>query len=504
MKISRLGVLAAALALAACSTPPVRERPPLPAAYYAPAGDAARPADPAALAYWWRQFDDPLLAELVETALVRSLDQQAALAQLRIARAQLRQSRAALLPRLDLGGQASRQIINTDALADTPLGEEFDVGGDVNFDTWQLALQAEWEVDLFGANRLRRDGAGRQVQSAEAQLVAVRLGVASNLAQGYVQARALLAQRALLDEGVRIAREAERVADGRFRLGEVTRLDVEAAGAQRAALEAQRGDIDAGLAETAFALDTLIDRPHGTVLQRLGDGTRVPMADAGIPRGQPMDLLRRRPDVIAAVAGLEAAELAALASRRDLFPKLGVSAALGRSGVAIGDLSGASDLRSLAAQLGFPWLDFGASRAAIDLADAQADAGFVELRQALATALQEVETATAQLAARGAQRAARGEALSRAERTRAMARRTYEVGLANLADLLDAERAWLDARQQALDTERAVALAQIALYTALGGGWRAPDAAAPQEAAVRDTIESVPDRIRAPASPAGD
>ena len=83
MKISRLGVLAAALALAACSTPPVRERPPLPAAYYAPAGDAARPADPAALAYWWRQFDDPLLAELVETALVRNLDQQAALAQLR-------------------------------------------------------------------------------------------------------------------------------------------------------------------------------------------------------------------------------------------------------------------------------------------------------------------------------------------------------------------------------------------------------------------------------------
>ena len=70
MKISRLGVLAAALALAACSTPPVRERPPLPAAYYAPAGDAARPADPAALAYWWRQFDDPLLAELVETAPV--------------------------------------------------------------------------------------------------------------------------------------------------------------------------------------------------------------------------------------------------------------------------------------------------------------------------------------------------------------------------------------------------------------------------------------------------
>ncbi|MDR7191333.1 efflux transporter outer membrane subunit [Luteimonas terrae] len=503
MIIRRLTMLAAALTLAACSTPPVRERPPLPATYYTPAGDVAQPADPAALARWWRQFDDPLLAELVETALVRNLDQQAALAELRIARAQLRQSRSALLPRLDLGGQASRQIINTDALADTPLADEFDVGGDVNFDTWQLALQAEWEVDLFGANRLRRDGAGRQVQSAEAQLVAVRLAVASNLAQGYVQARALLAQRALLDEGVRIAREAERIADGRFRLGEVTRLDIEAAGAQRAALEAQRGDIDAGLAEAAFALDTLIDQPHGTVLQRLGAGTRVPTADVEIPRGQPLDLLRRRPDVIAAVAGLDAAELAALASRRDLFPKLGVSAALGRSGVGIGDLSGASDLRSLAAQLGFPWLDFGASRAAIDLADAQADAGFVQVRQALATALQDVETASAQLAARRAQRAARAEALARAQRTHDMARRTYDVGLANLADLLDAERALLDARQQSLDTDRAFALAQIALYTALGGGWSVPHDAVPGDA-VRSTVDDVPDRIREASVPRDD
>ena len=501
MSTSRIAAaLAVALALAACSTPPVREQPPLPASYFTAADGTPAPADPAVLARWWQTFDDPLLSELVDIALHRNLDQQAALAQLRTARAQLRQSRAALSPQLDLAGQASRQIIDTDALADTPIGEQLDVGGDVNFDTWQLALQANWEIDLFGANRLRRDGAVRQVQSAEAQLVAVRLAVASNLAQGYVQARALLAQKSLLDEAVRLARESERVADGRFRLGEVTRLDIEAAGAQRAGLEAQRGDIEAALAEATFALDTLIDRPPGTVRARMGEGIRVPRAEGEIPPGQPVDLLRRRPDVIAAAAGLDAAELAALASRRDLFPKLGVSAALGRSGLAVGDLSGASDLRSLAAQLGLPWLDFGASRAAIDLADAQADAGFVELRRALAAALQEVETASAQLSARQAQRDARGEALERAQRTRAMARRTYEVGLANLSDLLDAERALLDARQQALDTDRAFALAQISLYTALGGGWSAPRDTAPAEA-VRSTVETVPDRIRAPSGP---
>ena len=500
MKISVLGVLAAALALAACSTPPVRERPPLPAAYYAPAGDAARPADPAALAYWWRQFDDPLLAELVETALVRSLDQQAALAQLRIARAQLRQSRAALLPRLDLGGQASRQIINTDALADTPLGEEFDVGGDVNFDT------AAGAAGRVGSGSVRREPAAPRWGRAPGAIGRGTAGggapVASNLAQGYVQARALLAQRALLDEGVRIAREAERVADGRFRLGEVTRLDVEAAGAQRAALEAQRGDIDAGLAETAFALDTLIDRPHGTVLQRTGDGTRVPMADAGIPRGQPMDLLRRRPDVIAAVAGLEAAELAALASRRDLFP-LGSAR---RSGAAGSRSAICPVLRTCARSprsSGFRgWTSAPAARRSISPTRRPTPASS-SCAGRWPPHCRRSRPRPPSSPRAGAARRPWGSAVTR--RTHPGDGPTHlRGGPANLADLLDAERAWLDARQQALDTERAVALAQIALYTALGGGWRAPDAAAPQEAAVRDTIESVPDRIRAPASPAGD
>ena len=502
MKISVLGVLAAALALAACSTPPVRERPPLPAAYYAPAGDAARPADPAALAYWWRQFDDPLLAELVETALVRSLDQQAALAQLRIARAQLRQSRAALLPRLDLGGQASRQIINTDALADTPLGEEFDVGGDVNFDT------AAGAAGRVGSGSVRREPAAPRWGRAPGAIGRGTAGggapgVASNLAQGYVQARALLAQRALLDEGVRIAREAERVADGRFRLGEVTRLDVEAAGAQRAALEAQRGDIDAGLAETAFALDTLIDRPHGTVLQRRATARacRWPMpgfrADsrwiccADDPTSSPRSPGWRPPNwrrwpaaATCSPSWGSARRSGAAGSRSAICPVLRTCARSPRSSGFRGWTSAPAARRSISP-----------TRRPTPASSSCAGRWPPHCRRSRPRPPSSPRA--------GAARRPWGSAVTR--RTHPGDGPTHlRGGPANLADLLDAERAWLDARQQALDTERAVALAQIALYTALGGGWRAPDAAAPQEAAVRDTIESVPDRIRAPASPAGD
>ena len=78
-----------------------------------------------------------------------------------------------------------------------------------------------------------------------------------------------------------------------------------------------------------------------------------------------------------------------------------------------------------------------------------------------------------------------------------MARRTYEVGLANLGDVLDAENGLVEARRQLLDTERALALAQVALYTALGGGWDVAPARTAAEAVAREAA-GVQDRIRAP------
>lgn len=493
-------VVAAAVVLAACSAPPVREPLPLPERYFTAAPGAPNPLDAAALAGWWQTFDDPLLTELVRSALARNLDLQSALADIRLARAQLRQARSALYPRLDLAAQGSRRSIESERLAGSviaqPLGLEDD---EVEVDMWQLALQAEWEIDLFGANRLRAEAGRSQLGAAQAQLVATRLAVASTLAQGYVQARALIAQRAILVDSIEVARELERVAAARFRLGEVTRLDVEAAAARRAGIEARLGDVDASLAQAAFALDTLLDVPPGTVQRRLGERDSVPVAaGASVPRGQPIDLLRRRPDVIAAAAALQASELQALASRRDLFPKISLAAALGRTGLAIGDLSTASDLESLSVQGSVPWFDFGARRAAIDLADAQADSGYVALRRALAAALEDVEVAAAQLDARRDQLAARREALRRAQTAWRLARRTYEVGLANLAEVLDAQNALLDARQQLLDTRRALALAQIALYVALGGGWNLhPDAPDGVEAVRRELqVDPVPNRIR--------
>lgn len=485
-----LAILTAAL-LAACSAPPERPALSVPQAYFSA---VPGPLDQAALAEWWHAFDDPQLTALVRTAMTRNWDVQGALAQLRLARARLRQSRAALFPVVDTPGSARRQWLDAGEL-----GETLGLGDRPELDTWQLALQASWEPDLFGAGAARSSAAALDVAAAQAGVVAARLAVASNTAQAYVQWRALQGQRAALLSAIEAAAGLEKVAKARFSLGDVTRIDVEAAAAEHASAQARLGEIDAALAQTGFALDTLTDQPPGTAATQLAAPAPVPTGPDAVAGGQPLDLLRRRPDVIAAVAQLEAGQLQALASRRDLFPKIGLTAAAGRSGFALGSISSASDLLQIGASLTFPWLDFGARRAAIDLADAQADSRYVSVRQALAQALQDVETAYGRIAARGPQVDALQRTLAHRREAYRMARVSYEEGEVDLTVVLDAQVGELEARQQLLQAGADLALARIALFTALGGGWRTEggdDGARAVSQALAD--DPVPDRMRSP------
>ncbi len=479
-----------ALALSACSSAPQHADPPLPEGWFSAAG--AQAADAETLAAWWRQFDDPQLSALVSRAMQQNHDVRLAMARVTAARAQLRQSRAGLLPSFDLPGSASRQWVENDQDAEpgSPLADFIPDDDVISVDTWELALQATWELDLFGATRARRDSAARQLRSAEAQTVAARLAVASNTAQGYLQLRALQGQRALLVEGIDVARELERIAGLLFHAGEVTRLDVEATSAERASLEADLDELDIHLAEAQLALDTLLAESPGSTAARLAASAPVPLAEQRIAPGQPIDLLRRRPDLIAEAARLDAAELQSLAARRDLFPKLAVQAAVGRSGFALGDaISSASNFARVGATFGLPLLDYPRRGAAIDLADAEGETAYVAFEQTLARALEEVERGLTRMAGQQRRHASLSRTREHRERAHRLAQRSYELGEANLSEVLDAQRGALQARQRALEGRTALATAQVALYVALGGGWQAASADS-ADAGTRSTEQS--------------
>ena len=416
------GLVSAVALLAGCASPGATLQPiPLPYAFTAGEG-GVRPVDPGTMARWWRTFDDPLLSEFVHIGLARNLQIQLALAEIRAARAQVRQATAGLLPSFDTPLQGSR-IWRENPLADSTLGNAVGLGGStLRVDTWQAAIEGVWAPDIFGSIRTRRAAAGRLLGAAEAEAVAVRIAVAANVVEAYLQIRGLLAQRGALDELIAVARESERATRGFFELGAVTQLDVAAASADRASAEARRGELEAGLVAASFALDTLLDVAPGTARRRMGASGTIPLSAARIQTGQPIELLQRRPDVIAATAGLDAAELQALAARRDLFPQIGLAAGASRMGVSLGDFSSTGNMANLAAQLAFPWLS-PTTWAAIPTADADVERGFVGLRIAIATAVQEVEVATGQMEARRQQQGAARNAVALQRERLALARR---------------------------------------------------------------------------------
>src|SRR3546814_9534444 len=127
-----------ALALSACSSAPQHADPQLPEGWFSAAG--AHPADAESLAVWWRQFEDPQLSALVSRAMQQNHDVRLAMARVTAARAQLRQSRAGLLPSFDLPGSASRQWNENDQEAepDSPLADFIPDDDVISFAPWEL------------------------------------------------------------------------------------------------------------------------------------------------------------------------------------------------------------------------------------------------------------------------------------------------------------------------------------------------------------------------------
>jgi outer membrane protein TolC len=178
MRISPLSLIAVSTAalLGGCAVGPAYVAPQMtaPPVFMGGAAMDAK-ADGAAvdLVHWWRSFDDPLLASLVERALAQNLDLQQAGARVMQARAGLRHANADLLPAGQISGQASESWQSLE----TPQGRIARAlpGFEREAQSYELNLGASWELDLFGGKDAARDAARADWQASAAAAVAARL-----------------------------------------------------------------------------------------------------------------------------------------------------------------------------------------------------------------------------------------------------------------------------------------------------------------------------------------
>lgn len=502
----------AALPLSGCAIGPNYRAPPasavlLPDRFAADTPAYAAPADAEELAHWWTQLNDPLLEDLVRQALAQGPDVQAAGARLRQSRGALRTARAALLPTLSASGSIGRSApIGTGqtgiATAATASAAGFTtLGGSAT--SYDAALDAAYEVDLFGGARRGVEAARADGEQALENLRDTQRSIAAEVALDYVTARSAQERLDIARANLKSQDETVQIIAWRIQAGLVSALDLAQARAQRENTAAILPQLATSFVQAASALAVLVGVAPEAVRQRLTAAPApVPAADRVLGADVPLAVIARRPDVRAAERALGAASARIGVARADLYPALRLTGSLGGNGTSVGDITRFSTGSVLAA-LSAPIFDGGAIRGRIESARGAADAALAAYRTAVLTALGDVENAMAALSNAREREVSLSLAVDQSQSALLFAQSQYRAGLVDFQVLLDSERTLLSSQDGLAQARADRASALVQLYRALGGGWQAapmPDSASPGGKAVVE----LPDLALAGPSGGGD
>ncbi len=469
---SRYRKMAAAVAftasLTACATLPPPGPRPLPIAMNGYATAASFSAAPAAWPsdLWWRDYRDPQLTALIEEGLAHATDFRVATERFAQAEAVARQYAARRLPRVDANGEigAMKQSYNYifPAFA-VPRGwKDFD----------QTTVDLSWEVDFWGKTRAASRAAHEDAAAAAAEAADARLVLSAGIAAAYADLAQLYAELDAAEDAVKVRRQTADLLRGRFIKGLENNGAVERARSGLASAEADEAELreSIGLARARIAL--LLGEGPDRGLSIARPAPRLDKA-FGLPRNLPLELVGRRPDVIAARARAQAAASRIRVAKAAFYPDVNLSAQIGLQALGVGNLvKSGSDYGTVAPAVSLPLFDGGELAGQYRAAEADYRIAVAQYDGALAQALSQV-----------AQAVISERALStRLDRTRAAeasaaaawqtAQNRYRGGLATYLDVLTAEDSLINARRavSALET-RAFAL-DVSLVRALGGGFQ--------------------------------
>ncbi|SDT16305.1 efflux transporter, outer membrane factor (OMF) lipoprotein, NodT family [Pseudomonas sp. Z003-0.4C(8344-21)] len=457
--------------VAGCTVGPDYQRPAAPLLEHyqrqpAMAGSAA------SLVTWWESFNDPLLDALITQALAQNLDLAQAAARVTQARAGLGSANAALLPSASVNGQAARAYQSVE----TPLGQVLNSspGYDRYGSSYEVNLEAGWELDVFGGLRREREAALAEYQASAAGLSATRLAIAAQTADTYVTLRGLQARLDIAEQQVKTQRDLLEKVQLLYSKGLAASYQVRQIEGELAQVEASVPVLQTGMDAAMNAMDVLLGTPPGTHRVQLAQAESIPATPPSQALATPADLLRSRPDLIVAERRLAASNARIGAAMAEYYPKFSLGALLGSATAVSGGNLFSSGASQSAALLGLRWrlFDFARIDAQIDQAKGQQAEALAAYRQSVLRATEDVENALSAQVNRQAQASTLGAGEAALTEARQSSFSAYEKGAASLIDVLRADQTLLqtaDARAQA-QTEST--RAAVALFKSLGGGWQ--------------------------------
>jgi multidrug efflux system outer membrane protein len=419
---------------------------------------------------WWKNLGDPVLERLVQQALESAPDIAEAQARVREARALSGFAGAGLYPVADAGGLYTRNLGSKNVPTGVLPGG---LGPGVHSNLWQAGFDASWEIDVFGGLHRAIEAASANYQAVTEDRADVVLTLLAEVARDYVELRGAQRRIEVARKDLAIEQDLQMLTQSLLSAGLAPQQDVLRAQAQVADTEAVIPSLESDERAAAYRIAALIGRPFPETVAALSVPGPIPHAVSQIPVGLPSDLLLRRPDVRAAERRIAAANARIGVAKADLYPHFSLTGVAGIESLNLSSFaSGSSGYYEIGPGISWRIFDAGRIRFEVLTESARTDAAAVAYQRSVLDAFRDVETALVACANTQLRRdKLAAESAADGDATR-IAMLLYERGVESFLPVLDAERSLYAADDELAQSERDSALALIALYKSLGGGWR--------------------------------
>lgn len=412
---------------------------------------------------WWEQFGDPVLNNLITTALAQNKDVKIAAARVDEFLGQFVTTRSALFPQVSAGFDAARQRATQADAIPIPAG----VGPTYN--QFQATLAATWEIDLFGRVRRQTEAARANLTASEESRRATILTLVTAVASSYLNLRSLDQQLAIAKATTDSRAESVRVFSLRFHGGEVSQMELAQSQSEYEASLATIPQIETQIAQQEDALSILLGENPGPILRgrELGE-----LNTPAVPAGLPSDLIERRPDLREAEQNLVSANALIGAARALYFPSISLTGLFGTASEQFSKLfTGPARVWSFAGSVAQPIFTAGNISGQVQQAEAQQQEALLQYEKAIQVAFQQVDDALIASQKLREQLEVQGRQVDALQTYARLARLRYEGGYTSYIEVLDAERSLFNSQLTYTQTQQAVLTSLANLYQVMGGGW---------------------------------
>ncbi|MCB1109601.1 MAG: efflux transporter outer membrane subunit [Chlamydiia bacterium] len=415
---------------------------------------------------WWSLFEDEQLSELMEIAIEKNPDLLAAVSRVRVSQEEAKKVRSSLLPKLDADFRDNYEHLSKDSLDRFPPST---VPAVVN--QLYLALNFEYEIDLFGKNRNRYRAAIGQTRAQAAEMSASLLMITTLLAETYIQYAAHLQN----------LQYAQALADAQKMQLELTELRfVNGLGDQMLIDQATAAYLDAQETVVFYKKEIALDVSQLKILMGLGpdDPREISSPQLAfdrsfpLPENIPLNLLSRRPDLMAQIWTVEAAAHLISAAKAAFFPNINLAAFVGLESLKWNNFFSVNSYAgALTPAINLPLFTGGKLTAQLNKQYATYDAAVYDYNALLLRAAKEVTDQINILEAANQESRLQTQAYEKTMHIAELTTKRYENGLDNYLMVLEKQMDTLKQGMKEVDTENQRYLAILQLIKALGGGY---------------------------------